>query len=358
VKTFYGESDGQAAGHDPFEILVDPHAPPRFSRNLTEGWFFGALPDLNTENSVVAQYLLQNAIWWAESSGLDAYRVDTFPYVPRAFWSQWNTGLRRIYPRLTTIGEVFHPDPSVTSFFGGGLRRADGIDSGVTTVFDYPMYFALRDVLLHGAPAGRIADILRHDELYARPDELLTFFANHDVARFVSAAASSQAKEKLAFGLILTLRGIPELYYGDEIGMQGGDDPDNRRDFPGGWGDDPRNAFTEAGRTAEQAAIFAYVRNLLLVRRGHPALSSGRLWHLASDDSDYVFLRQTEEENVMVVFRKAKEAGEIRIGLGDTPAAGLQSATPLFGAAKASFAGKNNMRIEAPGESISIFTLN
>ena len=124
---------------------------------------------------MVAQYLLENAIWWAESSGLDGYRVDTFPYVPRLFWSRWNGGLRTIYPRLTTIGEVFHPDPSVTSFFGGGQKRYDGIDSGVTTVFDYPMYFALRDVLLHGEPVGRLADILRHDSEYVRPDLLVTF---------------------------------------------------------------------------------------------------------------------------------------------------------------------------------------
>ena len=116
-------------------------------RYLTDGWFFGVLPDLNTENPVVATYLQQNAIWWAESSGLDGFRIDTFPYVPRIFWARWHATLKRIYPRMTTIGEVYHPDPSVTSFFVGGERRFDGVDSGVTTVFDYPMYFALRDVL-------------------------------------------------------------------------------------------------------------------------------------------------------------------------------------------------------------------
>jgi neopullulanase len=356
-KTFYGQSETQAAGHDAFEILADPHAPPEFSRGLTEGWFFGVLPDLNTENPVVVQYLLQNAIWWAESSGLDGYRIDTFPYVSRAFWSQWHAGLRRIYPRLTTIGEVFHPDPVVTSFFGGGQRRADGIDSGVTTVFDYPMYFALRVVLLRGAPAGRIADVLRHDGLYVRSDQLVTFFANHDVARFASTEGSSAAKEKLAFGLALTLRGIPQLYYGDEIGMQGGNDPDNRRDFPGGWPDDAKNAFTEAGRTAEQAAMFNYVQKLLRVRREHPALAMGRLWHLASDDSNYVFLRETEEESVVVAIHTSRQAGEIRIPLGDTPAQGMQGATQLFGEGKASFSGKE-LRIDAPSESVLIFALN
>jgi neopullulanase len=355
--SFYGQTDAQAAGHDPFEVLVDPYAPPRFWRSLTDGWFFGILPDMNTENPIVAQYLLQNAIWWAESSGLDGYRVDTFPYVPRQFWSWWNAGLKRIYPRLTTIGEVFHPDPSVTSFFSGGQKRYDGIDSGVTTVFDYPMYFALRDVLLHGAPAGRLADILRHDSLYVRPDELVTFFGNHDVPRLASAAGSSAPKLKLAFGLTLTLRGTPQLYYGDEIGMAGGGDPDNRRDFPGGWSDDPRNAFTPADRTAEQQTIFAYVQTLLRLRREHTALSSGRLWHLASDESAYVFLRETEEESVVVAFNDAGQARELRVPLSDTPAKDFEGVSTVFGDAKADISRKE-LHISIPAQSVAIFLLN
>ena len=356
-RSFYGMSEAQAANHDPFERLVDPHGPPEFSRILTEGWFFGVLPDLNSENPTVAQYLLQNAIWWAESTGLDGYRIDTFPYVSRRFWSAWNAGLRRIYPRLTTIGEVFHPDPSVTSFFVGGQRRGDGIDSGVATVFDYPMYFAMRDVLLRGAPTGRLADILRHDSLYQRPDDLVTFFANHDVARFASVAGSSMAKQKLAFGLTLTLRGIPQLYYGDEIGMSGGDDPENRHDFPGGWSDDSKNAFEATGRSLEQQALFSYVQSLLRLRREHPVLAAGRLWHLESDDTTYIFLRQTDEESAVVAFNVAPRSREIQILLADTPAKGLLAIAPLLGDGKAEFSGKE-LRLKMPAESISVFALN
>ena len=355
--SFYGETKEQSAGHDPFEVLVDPHAPPRLWRDLTDGWFFGILPDMNTENPIVAQYLLENAIWWAESSGLDGYRVDTFPYVPRAFWSRWNAGLRRIYPRLTTIGEVFHPDPSVTSFFAGGQKRYDGIDSGVTTVFDYPMYFALRDVLLHGAPIGRLADILRHDSLYVRPDELVTFFGNHDVPRFASEGGSSPSELRLAFGLTLSLRGIPELYYGDEIGMTGGGDPENRHDFPGGWTEDSRNAFSDVGRTAEQQGLFAYVQTLLRLRREHPALAGGRLWHLASDDSGYVFLRESEDERVVVAFNNAGKGREFRVLLNDTPGRGSQLAKTLFGDGRVEIAG-GEMRISVPAKSMSIFAVN
>jgi neopullulanase len=354
---FYGNVDDSVKAHDPFELLADPHAPPRFSKSLTEGWFFGILPDLNTENPLVAEYLLQESIWWAESSGLDSFRLDTFPYIPRKFWATWHARLRQIYPFLTTIGEVFHPDPSVTSFFEGGARRFDGIDSGVNTLFDYPMYFALRDVSLRDAPAGRIADVLRHDSLYVHPESLVTFFGNHDVPRFASAPGSSIAKLKLALGLTLTIRGIPQLYYGDEIGLPGGGDPDNRRDFPGGWPGDAKNAFTADGRTAEQQEIFAYAQVLLRLRRQHTALQSGRMWHIASDEASYVFLRETDEERILVAFNNAVDSRALTIPLQDTPAEGAAGFTELLGQAKADvLAGR--ARVAMPAKSISIFLVD
>jgi glycosidase len=355
--SFYGRPSGQATGNDPFEALVDPHAPLSMKKNLTEGWFFGVLPDMNTENPMVAQYLLQNSIWWTEASGLDGFRVDTFPYVSRKFWAEWHAGLRRLYPYLTTIGEVFHPDPSVTSFFVGGVKRYDGIDSGLSTEFDFPTYFTIREVLLQNAPVGRIADVLRHDSLYVHPEMLVPFFANHDVPRFASAAGSSAAKQKLAFGLTLTLRGIPEIYYGDEIGMPGGADPDNRRDFPGGWIGDSNDAFTPAGRTREQQEIFAYVQSLLKFRGEHEALRGGRLWHLASDETSYVFVRESEEERLVVAFNNSGKPKELRIPLKDTPVQKAAEIQLVFGDAKAELA-SGEIHMTMPAQSISIFSLN
>jgi glycosidase len=359
VAEFYGETKEQAAGHDPLEALTDPHAPPSLWRDLTDGWFFGVLPDLNTENPVVAQYLQQNAIWWAESSGLDGYRIDTFPYVPRIFWSRWQSTMKRIYPRLTTIGEVFHPDPYVTSFFVGGQKRFDGVDSGVTTVFDYPMYFALRDVLSGKAPAAKLADVLRHDSLYTRPDTLVTFFGNHDVPRLAGTNAGSipVAESKLAFGLNLTLRGIPQFYYGDEIGMTGGADPDNRHDFPGGWREDAHNAFSENGRTSQQQELFSFVRNLLRLRREHPALTEGRLWNLFSDESAFAFLRESNDEKVLVAFNRSKSERELRVMVSETPASGAVATEKLFGDSRATVNGKE-LVVSVPAESIAIFVLN
>jgi glycosidase len=353
---FYGKSDGQP-GNDPFEVLVDPHAPASLSRNLTTGWFAGILPDMNTENPLVAQYLLQNSIWWTQTSGLDGLRIDTFPYVSRQFWAGWHAGLRRIYPYLTTIGEVFHPDPGVTSFFVGGQKRFDGIDSGLTTVFDFPLYFVMRDVLLKNASVEHLADVLRHDSLYSHPNGLVTFFANHDVTRFSSADGSSPAKLKLAFGLALTLRGIPQLYYGDEIGLPGGGDPDNRRDFPGGWREDAKNAFVPAGRSTQQQEIFAYVQSLLRLRREHPALSSGYLWDLESDDSSFVFVRIMDEERILVAFNNSTQARELLVPVSDTPVQNVVDLSVLSGNATAVRTG-HDIKINIPSQSISIFTLN
>lgn len=355
--TFYGKPNGQDAMNDPFEVLIDPHASEWMKQNLMEGWFFGILPDMNTEDPIVEEYLLQNSLWWAELSGLDGYRVDTFPYVSRKFWAHWHAGLRRIYPNFTTIGEVFHPDPSVTAFFVGGVRRYDGIDSGLSTVFDFPMFFTLRDVLLRNAPVGRIADVLRHDALYPQPELLVPFFANHDVPRFASAEGSSPAKLKLAFGLTLTLRGIPELYYGDEIGIQGGGDPDNRRDFSGGWIGDANDAFREAGRTHEQQEIFSYVKELLRIRRAHGALRGGRLWNLASDESSYVFLRESEEERVVVGFNNSDKTRELQIPLKGTPLENAESMSLLFGGAEAELTGKG-LHISMPAQSVSVLAVN
>jgi len=353
---FYGQPQTKKSTNDLFEALVDPHTPEALRKNLTNGWFLGVLPDLNTENPLVSEYLIQNAIWWAEASGLDGYRIDTFPYVPRAFWSQWHQRLRALYPQLSTIGEVFHPDPTVTSFYAGGRKGWDGIDTQLTTVFDFPAYFAMRDVLLNGAPAGRLTNVLRQDSLYPHADFLVPFFANHDTTRFASAPGASLTKEQLAFGLTLTLRGIPEIYYGDEIGMTGGEDPDNRHDFPGGWTEDAKNAFLREERTPDQQKLFEWAQSLLRLRREHESLRSGRLWHLAVNDSSYVFLRESEEDKLIIAFRGGNSAETVTVSLKDTPAKQATGISPLFGGAQAELAA-DHLKLTLPPQSLSIFVL-
>jgi glycosidase len=328
---FHGTRDHHTTSNGNFQYLADPHAPPRYWRDVLDGWFAGVLPDLNQENPDVAHYFTQNALWWAEETGIDGYRLDTFPYVSRSFWSQWHQALRSIYPRMTTVGEVFNRNPDVTSFFAGGRAQFDGIDSGVSTVFDFPLFNALRDVISGGATVQTITDVLSRDRLYPHPELLVPFLGNHDVRRLASLPDMSAEKLKLAFSVLLTMRGIPEIYYGDEIGMTGGDDPDNRHDFPGGFPGDARDAFLESGRTPQQQELFSHIQHLLALRRDHASLRQGQLWNIFWNQTTYAFARISKDERVLVITNWAGNPESVAFSLSDTPLAGASRLVPLLG---------------------------
>ena len=326
-----------------FSGLVDPHASLREYRRTIEGWFAGKLPDLNPDDPLLSAYLAQNAIWWTEIAQLDGFRIDTFPYSSRQFWSQWNERVRQVYPHINSVGEVADPDPAITSFFEGGRKQFDGVDSGLPTVFDFPMESALRDVVIGGAPMQKIIDVLQRDDLYPHPDTLVTFFGNHDHTRFASEKGSDPAKLKAAFSMLLTLRGIPQIYSGDEIGMPGGADPDNRRDFA-------------SGRTPEQQNVFAHVQSLLALRQAHPALRMGRQWHIGWDESYYAFLRELPEEKLLVVYNNSTASRDLKIPLADTPLQGAQHLELLFGSAAAGVAG-DEVQVTLASRALAVFTV-
>ena len=273
-----------------FSIVIDPHAAPAQKQRFTDGWFVDAMPDLNQQNPLVAQYLIQNALWWVETAQIDAIRLDTFPYVGLAFWHDFHAALHHAYPNLTTVGEVFNGNPVVTSYFAGGQER-EGIDTGLDTPFDFPIYFAVRDVLAHNKPMNDLESVLKQDSLYPHPERLMHFFGNHDTTRFYTEAGGSITRLKEAIGLMATLRGTPELYSGDEIAMPGGTDPDNRRDFPGGFSDSQPSAFNAASRTPDQQSTFEWTAALLAARKAHPALQGAPQQDLFADAGAFVFLR-------------------------------------------------------------------
>ena len=322
-----------------FQALVDPHAPPADGFDVTHGWFTDAMPDMNQENPLVSTYLIQNAMWWIETAGLDGLRIDTFPYVGRAFWSDFHNAIHGVYPHLTTVGEVYNGDTAITSFFAGGVSH-NGIDTGLDTPFDFPTYFTIRDVLLHDKPMTALVSVLAADHLYPHPERLVPFFGNHDTMRFLSEPGASMAKLKLAFALIATLRGMPEIYSGDEIGMEGNDDPDNRRDFPGGFAGSTHNAFTSSGRTAAEQDVFAWASALFHMRMSHAEITSGQQQDLFADATGIAFLRGTNlaegcdrngaRERILVLISKAAERRSLEFATANTGLAGCTVFAPLI----------------------------
>ncbi|MBV9303743.1 MAG: cyclomaltodextrinase N-terminal domain-containing protein [Acidobacteriaceae bacterium] len=298
--------------------LPDPHASQDLRQTVLNGWFGDVLPDMNQDDPEVARYEIQNALWWVGTAGFDGIRQDTLPYVPRSFWREWSLALKRQYPDLRVVGEVFDGDTAIPSFFQGGVKRFDGIDSGVDTVFDFPMYYAIRDVFARGNSIESLAKTLAKDNLYPNASSLVTFLGLHDVARFMNEPGANVEKLKLAFTFLLTTRGTPMIYYGDEIGMPGGDDPDNRRDFPGGWKEDPRNAFESSGRTADEAAVFDHVRNLTALRMRLEPLRRGKMIDLVLAGQTFAYAREIPTEVVIVAINNGSTAEEIPIHFSGT----------------------------------------
>ena len=359
---FHGTLAQHTHAEGDFNSLVDPHAPWAAQRNLLQGWFVDAMPDMNQENPLVARYLIQNALWWVETADVDGIRIDTFPYVRRAFWRDFHAALHAAYPNLTTVGEVFNGDPRITSFFAGG-REHDGIDTGLDTPFDFPVYFAVRDVLAHDKPMTELADVLRADELYPHPERLVHFFGNHDTTRFLTEAHGSVARLKEAIGLLATLRGTPELYSGDEIAMEGGADPDNRRDFPGGFpGDDVPSAFNPPTRTADAQEMFAWTSGLLKARKQHPALQGNPQQDVFSDDTAMAFVRGTDlsgcagHEQVLAAVNKSAKARIISIHTTMTALAGCRAFVPIAPGNTGSATMENELlQLKIPAESFVLF---
>ena len=320
------------------EELADPHATAADWWEIAHGWFVDAMPDLNQENPLVAKYLIQNAMWWMEMAGLDGFRIDTFPYVGREFWAQFHRELKAVYPKLTTVGEVFNGDPELTSFFAGGVAHG-GIDTGLYTPFDFPMFYAIRDVTLRDKPMTALKGVLGQDHLYPHAERLATFFGNHDTKRFMSEQGASADRLKLAFVLLATLRGMPEVYSGDEIAMEGGDDPDNRRDFPGGFPSSSHDAFSAAGRTQAEQEMFSWTSALLHLRAQHEVFASGDQQDVMADATMIAYLRGKGlgsgckaggAERILVVVSKDAAPRNVELPMARTGLEGCSSFKALF----------------------------
>jgi len=347
---FHGTAALHTIAQGEFAPLTDPHAPWRDQRNVTQGWFANILPDMNQEDPAVAKYLTQNSIWWIEQAGLDGLRIDTFPYVGRAFWHDFHATIHTLYPHLTTVGEVFNSDATVTSTFTGGVTRT-GVDTGLDTPFDFPTYFALRDVFLKDAPMTKLSDVLRLDNLFPHPERLVPFLGNHDTSRFMNDPAATPARLSLALTILTTMRGMPQLYSGDELAMKGGDDPDNRRDFP-------LTAFQSSTRTSEEQKAYNVLQHLLAIRQSHPALQSGQEQLLTSTADTLVYLRTLNDQRILIAINKARTPQAITVDTEATAAEDKHPTNMLLGDATTLTFNGHTLNLRIPAESALIAELN
>lgn len=297
---FYGTPENHLSNNWQKWTTMDPHASEATRRRNLEGWFIDILPDFNQDDEEVRRYLIQNTLWWLGMFGFDAVRMDTLPHVPRAFWRDWSSAIHAEYPRMNILGELFDGDPALLAYFQRGRVGHDQIDTGIDTVYDFALHYAIRDAFAKGESVRKLQQVLAHDYLYPRPETLVPFIGVHDMQRFMNEKGATVEGLKLAQTFLMTTRGTPLLYYGDELAMPGGGDPDNRRDFPGGFPGDARNAFTKAGRTAAENDVFEHLKRLTKLRAEHPALRRGSLVNLYDEEQQTAYARALGTDRVLV----------------------------------------------------------
>ncbi len=294
--------------------VSDPYASPADSEKFVRGWFDQTMPDLNQHNSYLKNYLIQNSIWWTEFAHLDGIRQDTHPYPFKDMMAEWGKRMKDEYPHFNIIGECWMAYPSTVAYWQQDAPNKDGYNSYLPSVFDFPMYDALREAFTQ--PEGwntgilHLYEVLSQDGAYPDPMNVVTFADNHDVNRYLKTQQNDVRNLKMAMAFILTTRGIPQIFYGTEMLMTTGEDEGHgalRHDVHGGWPGDVRDAFTEKGRTPEEQDMFSYLQTILRWRKNNPVIHSGQLSHYIPQDGVYVYFRYNETDTVMVVINKNDE---------------------------------------------------
>lgn len=302
-------------------VNQDPYAAEIDREKMNGGWFVSAMPDMNQRNPFLANYLIQNSIWWIETLGLGGIRQDTWPYPDKQFLADWSCRIMEEYPNFNIVGEEWSYNPMLVAYWQQGNNNKDGYQTCLKSTMDFPMQKALAEAFVEPERWDKglikLYEGLANDFIYANPNDLLIFTDNHDMDRVHTQMNNDRELTKMVVAWILTSRGIPQLYYGTEILMENsakrGDHGLIRTDFPGGWEADEVNAFSGMGLNAEQSDMQGYVRGLLNWRKNNTVISNGKTKHFAPENGTYVYFRYASEKTVMVVINRTSEAKQLNL---------------------------------------------
>jgi glycosidase len=295
--------------------VKDPYASQVDLRETTEGWFVPSMPDLNQHNPHLMRYLIQNSIWWIETVGIDGIRMDTYPYAYADAMAQWMKELDEEYPNFNTVGETWVTEPAYTAAWQKDSRLSEH-NSYLKTVMDFSFFDKMNQAKNEETDAwwqglNRLYNSFVYDFLYEDPNHVMAFIDNHDTDRFLGNGHDSLAL-KQALALLLTVRRIPQIYYGTEILMNGTKeltDGNVRKDFPGGFPGDQHNAFTREGRTRAEQSMFNWLSRLLHWRNGNETIIRGYQTQFIPYNGIYVVTRRWHRNTVMTILNgTSKEA--------------------------------------------------
>jgi glycosidase len=287
----------------------------------SDGWFVSSMPDLNQRNPFMANYIIQNSLWWIETLGLGGIRQDTYPYPDKTFMSNWAGAIMAEYPNFSIVGEEWSYNPLLIGYWQKGANNRDGYESNLKSTMDFAMQRLIVEALTDDeewdSGLVKIYEGLANDFHYASPKDIMVFPDNHDMSRIFTQLDENITDTKMALSYLLVLPRIPQIYYGTEILMNDTAKPGDhgliRTDFPGGWKGDAINAFDGEGLSADQKDMQSYVKKLLNYRKNSKAIHEGKTIHFAPDDGIYILFRILDDETVVHIINKNVEPIELNL---------------------------------------------
>ena len=295
------------------ETIQDIHASEIDKKDHVDGWFVETMPDLNQKNQKMSTYLIQNTLWWIEYAELSGIRVDTYPYSDKDFMSDWTYAVMDEYPNFNIVGEEWSENPSLISYWQKNKVNHDGYVSYLPTLMDFPLQMsfveALNDDFSWGKGFVKPYRTLATDFVYPNPNNLLIFPDNHDMARFYTQVNNDLDLFKMGIVYYNTMRGIPQFYYGTEILMNSDENPGDhgliRTEFPGGWPDHSKNAFTGDGLSKDEKQTQLFFKELLNWRKNNKVIHKGKLIQFSPKENGiYSFFRVLDNQLVWVIFNR------------------------------------------------------
>ena len=318
-----------------FSTNMDFNASKADLYQMESGWFDRSMADMNLDNEYLLNYFKQWAVWWIEYADLDGFRVDTYPYNEKMPMSKWCEAVMAEYPNFNIVGEVWTSSIPQLAYWQGGNANKDGFDSHLKSIMDFPLHDAIRAAMTESGNGGwgqgmtRVYDVLSHDFVYHDLSNMMIMAANHDTDRIGDVCEGDARRMKIVHTLLATLRGMPQMLYGDELLFRSTDrskgHPTLRVDFPGGWEGDRINLFDRANHFGALKEVYDYTRHIMNWRKSKEVIHSGKTLHFIDRDNTYAYFRYNDNEVVFVYINNSDNErtvpwaryAEITEGLGD-----------------------------------------
>lgn len=299
-------------------VSISSESDPYSADNNYINQFYKRYPNLiliNQESPIATKYLIQNTIWWIENCHPDGIKIEKTQFNKTSFLNKLFKSIKEQYPTINIVTDITTKQNDELAFLSNSyFPSQEGYN------YDYPISYSLKDAFSEFISKSKgVTNLYEHlakDFNYSSPNKHLVFINNNVTSRSFTLADRNIEQLKMMFIFWATIRGIPSIFYGSEILLEGNHQRglgQSRTDFPGGWINDSENDFNGKSLSYEQKAFKRFITVLLKWRSSTPVIHTGKTKHFLLNEGLYVILRYNNDENILIIYNNNTNSEKINI---------------------------------------------